>query len=52
MIVMRPEAPLVIGLVDELAVKFGPTKAAAELEASKVCVYYIIRDIELLLWVS
>jgi hypothetical protein len=42
MVVVGPEAPLVDGLVDELAVVypkvrvFGPTKAAAELEASKV----------------
>jgi Phosphoribosylglycinamide synthetase, N domain len=42
MVVVGPEAPLVAGLVDELAVLypkvlvFGPTKAAAELEASKV----------------
>jgi phosphoribosylamine-glycine ligase len=42
MVVVGPEAPLVDGLVDELAVAypnvrvFGPTKAAAELEASKV----------------
>ena len=41
MVVVGPEAPLVDGLVDELAVRcpdilvFGPTKAAAELEASK-----------------
>jgi len=42
MVVVGPEAPLVDGLVDEMAVTypnvrvFGPTKAAAELEASKV----------------
>ncbi len=42
MVVVGPEAPLVDGLVDELAVQapnvmvFGPRKAAAELEASKV----------------
>lgn len=42
MVVVGPEAPLVDGIVDELAVVcpdvrvFGPTKAAAELEASKV----------------
>lgn len=41
MVVVGPEAPLVDGLVDEMAVTcpdvlvFGPTKAAAELEASK-----------------
>ncbi|CAB9501850.1 Phosphoribosylformylglycinamidine cyclo-ligase [Seminavis robusta] len=41
MVVVGPEAPLVAGLVDELAVAcpdvmvFGPSKAAAELEASK-----------------
>jgi hypothetical protein len=42
MVVVGPEAPLVDGLVDELAIEapnvmvFGPRKAAAELEASKV----------------
>ena len=43
MVVVGPEGPLVNGIVDHLAeacphVKvFGPSKAAAELEASKVC---------------
>lgn len=43
MVVVGPEAPLVAGLVDEMKVTcpdvmaFGPSKAAAELEASKVC---------------
>ena len=42
MVVVGPEAPLVDGLVDEMAAQcpgvraFGPTKAGAELEASKV----------------
>ncbi|KAL3930956.1 MAG: hypothetical protein SGARI_004330, partial [Bacillariaceae sp.] len=41
MVVVGPEAPLVAGLVDEMKVEcpdvlcFGPSKAAAELEASK-----------------
>lgn len=41
MVVVGPEAPLVAGLVDEMKVKcpdilcFGPSQAAAELEASK-----------------
>jgi phosphoribosylamine--glycine ligase/phosphoribosylglycinamide formyltransferase/phosphoribosylformylglycinamidine cyclo-ligase/phosphoribosylamine--glycine ligase/phosphoribosylformylglycinamidine cyclo-ligase len=41
MVVVGPEAPLVAGLVDDLAkecpqvLAFGPTQAAAELEASK-----------------
>lgn len=41
MVVVGPEAPLVAGLVDQMAVEcpnvlcFGPSKAAAELEASK-----------------
>jgi formyltetrahydrofolate-dependent phosphoribosylglycinamide formyltransferase len=41
MVVVGPEAPLVAGLVDQLAkecpqvLAFGPTQAAAELEASK-----------------
>ena len=43
MVVVGPEGPLVDGLVDHLAetcpdvMVFGPSKAAAELEASKVC---------------
>jgi hypothetical protein len=42
MVVVGPEMPLVNGLIDELATEcpsvraFGPSKAAAELEASKV----------------
>ena len=42
MVVIGPEAPLVAGLVDEMAtacpgvLAFGPSKAGAELEASKV----------------
>ena len=41
MVVVGPEAPLVAGLVDQMSVEcpdvlcFGPSKAAAELEASK-----------------
>ena len=44
MVVVGPEQPLVDGVVDELAAEcpdvkvFGPSKAAAELEASKVSV--------------
>lgn len=47
MVVVGPEAPLVAGLVDEMKVTcpdvmaFGPSKAAAELEASKVGGYYV-----------
>jgi phosphoribosylamine---glycine ligase len=40
LVVVGPEAPLVAGLVDELALRgivaFGPTRAAARLEGSKV----------------
>jgi phosphoribosylamine--glycine ligase len=39
LVVVGPEAPLVAGLVDDLAVAgikaFGPTRAAAQLEGSK-----------------
>ena len=47
MVVVGPEQPLVDGVVDELAVEcpsvkvFGPTKAGAELEASKVRVFVV-----------
>ena len=50
MVVVGPEAPLVDGLVDELAVAFpelrvfGPTKAAAELEASKAFTKDFLRE--------
>ncbi|GKY94594.1 hypothetical protein MPSEU_000424900 [Mayamaea pseudoterrestris] len=50
MVVVGPEAPLVDGLVDEMAVRcpdvlvFGPAKAAAELEASKAFAKDFLRE--------
>lgn len=48
LVVVGPEAPLVIGLVDDLQAAgiraFGPTKAAAQLEGSKVFCKDLLRQ--------
>jgi phosphoribosylamine---glycine ligase len=48
LVVVGPEAPLVAGLVDDLAVAgiaaFGPTRAAARIEGSKAYAKELMRD--------